>query len=186
VLEYYSATSSISQNTAGPLTIAELGGGYGRTAYVFLKARRCKYVLFDIPPALAVCQRYLRAVFPDRTMFTFRPFKKYEEIRAEYEAAEICIMTPNQIELLPTKTFDLLLNISSFGEMTSEQIEHYYQLIDRYCRGYFYTRQWQEHVNDHDGITISVEDYPTPHNWQLVYSRQHPIQARFFEALYKV
>lgn len=186
VLEYYSASSALSQNTGEPLTIAELGGGYGRTAYVFLKACRCKYVLFDIPPALAVCQRYLQALFPDRKMFTFRPFKTYDEIRAEYEAAEICIMTPNQMELLPTKTFELFLNISSFGEMTAEQIEHYYRLIDRYCRGCFYTKQWQEHVNDQDKITISAKDYPTPNNWELIYSRQHPIQARFFEALYKV
>jgi len=79
ILEYYSIMNYIPYNKKKNLTIAELGGGYGRNAFVFLKARKCKYVLFDIPPALYTCQRYLSSIFPELKIFKFRDFKDYSE-----------------------------------------------------------------------------------------------------------
>jgi putative sugar O-methyltransferase len=54
---------------------AELGAGYGRLAYVTLKALpHASYCVVDIPPALYLSQRYLTALFPDVRTFGFRPF----------------------------------------------------------------------------------------------------------------
>ena len=150
-----------------------------------MKVLKCKYVLFDIPPALYVCQRYLSAVFPELKIFKFRDFKEYSEIKFEYENADICFFTPNQMELLPKCQFNLFINISSLHEMTLEQINHYFHLINGYCNGYFYTKQWLNWTNSRDKLTISYKDYPVPYNWKLIFFRKHPIQTRFFEALYK-
>jgi len=152
---------------------------------MFLKAIKCKYVLFDIPPALYVCQRYLSAVFPELKIFKFRDFQRYSEIKSEYENADICFFTPNQMELLPKRQFNLFINISSLHEMTLEQIKHYFHLINDYFNGYFFTKQWLNWTNPHDNLTISYKDYPVPSNWKLIFFREHPIQTRFFEALYK-
>ena len=58
--------------------IIEIGAGYGRLAYVFVKARPgCKYWIVDLPPALYVSQQYLSAVLPDRKVFTFRHFENF-------------------------------------------------------------------------------------------------------------
>ncbi len=185
ILEYYSIMNYVPLNERENLTIAELGGGYGRCAFVFLKAMKCKYVLFDIPPALYVCQRYLSAIFPELKIFKFRDFKEYSEIKPEYENADICFFAPNQMELLPKRQFNIFINISSLHEMTLRQIKHYFHLINGYCNGYFYIKQWLNWTNPRDNLTISYKDYPILSNWKLIFFRKHPIQTRFFEVLYK-
>ena len=101
--------------------VAELGAGYGRLAYVFLKSEMCKqYVIADIPPALYVSQRYLRVVFPELRFFRFRPFEDFSEVADEFESSKVCFLTPDQLERLPAKYFDLFITISSLQEMKME------------------------------------------------------------------
>ncbi len=65
VYELYSATAALPGNEPGPGGVLELGGGYGRVAWVFLEEfPRARYVLVDIPPALAIAQEYLTTLFP--------------------------------------------------------------------------------------------------------------------------
>lgn len=166
-------------------TILELGPGYGRTAYVFLKLQpRCRYILVDIPPALYVAQRYLTSVFPDRQVFPFRSFDDFSSVRAEFDAADIVFMTPNQIELMPDSSVDLFVNISSLHEMRMDQIRHYFVQISRLTRRYFYFKQWKETTVPFENETIRESDYPIPADWQLVYRQQCTVQHKFFEALY--
>lgn len=186
VLEYYAITDNIPREWKEDLTVAELGGGYGRTAFVFLKTLKCKYVLFDIPPALYICQRYLGSIFPELKIFKFRDFRKYSEIKSEYENADICFFTPNQMELLPKSQFNLFITISTLGEMAPGQIKHYFDLINQCCDGYLYTKQQLIWKNPYDNLTVSYKDYPVPSTWKLIFFQKHPIQKDFFEALYKI
>ena len=168
-------------------TILELGPGYGRTAYVFLTLQRaCRYVLVDIPPALYVAQRYLSALFQDRKIFEFRSFDNYDEIRDEFLHAEIAFMTPNQLAMLPAKSIDLFINISSLHEMRMDQIRYYFAEIDRLTRKYFYFKQWKETVIPFENEKITEADYPVRNDWRLIYRRQCQVQTYFFEALYEI
>jgi putative sugar O-methyltransferase len=109
-------------------TILELGPGYGRTAYVFLKLQPgCRYILVDIPPALYVAQSYLSSVFPERKIFKSGPFDDFAEIRRELENANIIFVTPNQLESLPDKSVDLIVNVSSLHEMRMDQIRYFFR-----------------------------------------------------------
>jgi len=164
-----------------------LGGGYGRLAWVVLSALPdVRYVAVDIPPALAIAQRYLSELLPERKIFEFRHFDSYEEVSEEMEAADVVFLTPNQLDLIPPQGVDLFINVSSLHEMRPEQIAHYLGEIDRHCAGRFYSKQWQRSVNEHDGLVISHDDYPIPAGWRTVYDRPHPVQVKFFEALYEV
>ena len=168
-------------------TILELGPGYGRTAYVFLALQpACKYLLVDIPPALYVAQRYLTTVFPDRRVFQFRPFDDFESIRDELDDASIAFFTPNQLEMLPDKSIDLFLNISSLHEMRMDQICYYFGQIERLTRKYFYHKQWKETTIPFENETIREADYPVGDHWSLIYRRQCEVQHKFFEALYEL
>ena len=168
-------------------TILELGPGYGRTAYVFLALQPgCRYILVDIPPALYVAQRYLTSVFPDRRIFAFRPFDDYESVREEMEDSSVIFLTPNQLELLPDKSVDLFLNISSLHEMRMDQIRYYFGEIARLTRRYFYFKQWKETTVPFENETIREADYPVPSEWQLINRQQCDVQHKFFEALYKL
>lgn len=166
-------------------TILELGPGYGRTAHVFLTLQPgCRYILVDIPPALFVAERYLTAIFPERKVFGFRPFDRYEDVREEFENADILFLTPNQLELLPDKSVDLFINISSLHEMRMDQIRYYFGEIERLTRKYFYYKQWKETTVPFENETIREADYPVGEGWQLVYRQQCAVQHKFFEALY--
>ncbi len=168
-------------------TILELGPGYGRTAYVFLTLRPgCRYILVDIPPALYVSQRYLSAVFADRRIFNFRSFDSYDDVRDEISESDIVFLTPNQLELLPDKSVDLFINISSLHEMRIDQIRYYFGEIDRLTRNYFYFKQWKETVIPFDNEKITEADYPVKDGWRLINRQQCKVQTYFFEALYEI
>ena len=167
--------------------IAELGGGYGRLAFVCLRALpSATYTLIDIPPALNVAQEYLSRVFPDDRVFRFRPFSDYEEIRAEYESSRIRFLAAHQIERIPAKSIDLFVNISSLHEMTPAQIQNYLLQIDRTCRGQFYSKQWRVSQANVNGSVIREHEYPIPSGWERIFHRRHPIQRMFFEARYRI
>lgn len=173
--------------TSGPPSFAELGAGYGRVGYVLMKAvPAATYTVIDIPPALYLSQRYLTSIFADVPAFRFRSFKRYDDVASEFEGARLRFLAPHQLELLPEKAFDYFINISSLHEMTLEQVQQYFRLIHRYCRGRFYTKQWRVSRTQVNGVTLREHDYPVPATWRTVYHRRHPIQRMFFEALYDV
>jgi putative sugar O-methyltransferase len=168
-------------------SVIELGAGYGRIAWVFLSMMPgVRYVVVDIPPALAIAEQYLSTLFADRHVFGFRHFDGFADVADEFEAAQIVFLTPNQLDLLPPQRADLFVNVSSLHEMRPDQIEHYFAAIQTHCAGRFYTKQWQRSINEHDGLVISHDGYPVPAGWQVVFDRPHPVQVEFFEALYKL
>lgn len=184
VHEFYSITKEI--NSERQVNIAELGAGYGRLAYVFLNAfQNSSYCIIDIPPALFISQKYLSRIFQKEKMFTFRPFKSFDNVKEEFESARIRFLMADQIEHLPDKYFDLMITISSLHEMSLEQINNYIKCIDRLTHGYFYTKQWRR-SRTKDNFYIRENEYPIPKNWRTIYKKRHPIQAMFFEALYGI
>jgi putative sugar O-methyltransferase len=185
-LEFISVMSSgVDRGEVG--RILELGAGYGRTAAVFLSLLpEMKYVVVDIPPALAVSERYLTSLFSDRKVFRYRPFRSYDEVREELEAADIAFLLPQQLELLPDQSIDLFLNISSLHEMRIEQIRAYFGILQRLVRHAAYLKQWRVSKIPYDDVVITENDYPIPATWKTVYHRVCAVQVAFFEALYRV
>jgi len=184
VFEFYSITKHMT--SLNKLNIAELGSGYGRTAYIFLKQLSdCTYCIIDFPPALYISQQYLSKVFPKDKIFLSRKFTKYSQIKNEFESSRIKFLMPHQIELLPKQTFDLFINISSLHEMTVTQIKNYFSQIDKLNRQYFYTKQWFR-SRTIDNNHIKMNQYPIPKKWTIIYQHQHPIQKMFFEAFYQL
>jgi putative sugar O-methyltransferase len=185
VIEYYSIRDAT--DVAQCERVLEIGAGYGRDAYVILSLhRRVKYFIVDIAPALYVAQRYLATVFPERKIFHGRDFATYREVQAEMSAADVVFLLPHQLARLPSDFFDLTINISSFGEMTRDQIAYYTHEIDRTSRGTFYTKQWRDSKNPFDALELKESDYPIPLRWQRIYSRECQVQASFFEAAYRI
>ncbi len=187
IYEFYSALNFQAPKQVD-FNIAELGAGYGRLAHVFLKTMpKATYTIIDIPPALFVAQEYLSTIFPEEKVFKYRPFSSFDEVKAEYESSRIRFLMAHQIELLPPKQFDLFLNISSLHEMTREQIDNYFQQIDRTTKGSFYSKQWrQSRAGRENNFVLKEGEYPIPKTWQEIWHRQHPLQQMFFDALYQV
>jgi putative sugar O-methyltransferase len=186
VLEYESITTPIAGS--GELkTVMELGAGYGRTAFVFLKLMPAlRYVVVDIPPALYVAERYLSSQFKDRRIFPFREFSSYDEIREEFESAQIAFILPNQAELLPEKCVDLTVNISSLHEMRMDQVRYYFSQIERLTRHWFYLKEWKMSRNPFEKEQFGENDYPVRPGWSEMFHHECRVQTEFFEAMYRL
>lgn len=185
VHEFYSATKS--QTLSEIKSVSEIGAGYGRLAYVFLKMLpKINYTVIDIPPALFVSQWYLSKVFPKDKIFFYKRFKSYRQIKKEFESARIRFLMADQIELLPNKSFDLMINVSSLHEMKRNQIKNFINHMDRLTHGFCYIKEWYRSMTK-DNLWIKQKEYPIPKRWKIVKFRfPHPIQTWFFDALYKV
>jgi putative sugar O-methyltransferase len=168
-------------------TVCELGGGYGRNAFVTASlAPLSKYIMVDISPALGVSQEYLGAVFADKRHFRYREFATFDAVKGEFEAADFVFLLPHQLALLPDGSVDLFVNISSLHEMRMDQIRHYLSEIYRLVRpgGHFYLKAWKLSKNAIEGIEVREEDYPLG-DWSEVFRRTPAVQTRFFETLLK-
>lgn len=163
--------------------VLELGAGYGRLAYVFLSLAPCRYVIADIPPALLVAQWYLSTLFPDRRIFTWRPFESFAEIADELAAADIAFLTPDQIALLPARFADVTITISSLHEMRPEQIAHHLPLLADRTGQTLYLKQYWSYINTVDGWTLGRDIYTLPAGWTITLERTDTLNPRFFELL---
>jgi SAM-dependent methyltransferase len=184
LLEYDSLQSAIR----APGTILELGAGYGRNAFVIMKLHpKVKYVLVDIPPALWIAERYLSTIFPEKRVFRYRDFEKFEDVADEYERAEIAFLLSSQLAALPIDSVDLVINISSLHEMRGDQVAYYMERFDHVLKagGHLYIKQWKEAKVLFEGVTLVEADYPIPPAWVTITNRTARVQTRFFEALYR-
>jgi hypothetical protein len=145
---------------------------------------RC--IVCDIPPALAIAQRYLTGVFGELPTFRFRRFDDPAAVIPELERARLGFLLPHQLAALPALGADLFVNISSLHEMRHEQIANWFTLIDRHTRGRFYTKQWMRSVNVFDDLTVDRDDYPVPEHWRVLVDREVRATPGFFEAVYSV
>jgi hypothetical protein len=154
-----------------------------------------RYIVVDIPPALYISQRYLAGQFPDRKVFRFRNFCDYSEVMDEFHESQIAFLLPGQLELLPDRTADLFLAIDSLHEMRPEQIEYYFDLIDRLTGRFFYFKCWKNTKIPYDNITLTEGDYPVRPHWFKVFWRDcklltfptwwdgKVVESTYFEAL---
>lgn len=187
-MEYSYIRHSLGNSFSSIKTIAEVGGGYGRLSYLFHlfhQSDGVKIVLVDLPPALLVAQWYLRKVFPDAKIMDYRNFSSFSETEQLFRESSICFLLPHQLEMLPEGTLDLLINVSSLQEMSREQINHYYELVDKKTR-FFYTKQWVWWENSEDKMSVPAVIYPTRPDWHLVNARLNPVHTEFFEAIFQV
>jgi hypothetical protein len=143
--------------------------------------------MVDIAPALWVAERYLSHVFKERRVFSWRLFRDFAEVREEFDAADLCFLTPDQLERLPDASIDLGINISSLHEMTIDKIDYYIGQFDRLIvpGGHFYLKAWKRSVLPVDEVVINRADYPIPAAWRIVVEQTPAFQPTFFEATFE-
>jgi putative sugar O-methyltransferase len=125
--EFYGIRKSwaLAGRSDKPRLIVELGGGYGRLAYVFRKALPdSTYVLLDLPEALVCAYSWLKAVLPQEEIVEYskgRALSAYS--REVLLSAPLWILGAHAIERL--ETADVFVSINNFVVMSPEAVANY-------------------------------------------------------------
>jgi len=163
--------------------VAEIGAGYGRLAYVFMRTfPDIEYCIFDIPPTLAISQSYLaQTLGADRVVL----YGNDSEEAPEYNNfGRARALLPPDLSRFPDKYFDLVINISSFDEMVREQITNYLDLIDRKCAGWLYLKGYTVRDGQDPSRPLGVTQFQHRERWRCVYEDVDPVQPQFVERVY--
>lgn len=163
--------------------IGEIGAGYGRLAYMTVKMfPHIEYCIFDIPPALAVAQNYLAYTLG---LDTVAMYQEYPFISVpDASGQRVKAFLPHQLELVPDRSFGLVINVSSFDEMSPEQVENYFSLIERKCNGWLYLKGYREGRSPTK--RLGLEEFPYRQTWREIYSAPDPVAPLFVEKVYRL
>jgi putative sugar O-methyltransferase len=160
--------------------VAEIGAGYGRLAEVLLShAPHLNYNIFDIPPALAVSQHYLSGILGNASV---NPGWR-TDIAEPATGHSVNSFLAHQLEGMPDSHFDLVINVSSFDEMSSAQVEHYFSVIERKCRGWLYIKG---HSHRRKGDRLGLQDFPYRPQWKLLFAARDPFVETFEDRVYQL
>jgi putative sugar O-methyltransferase len=165
--------------------IAEIGAGYGRLANLAASTyAEMEYCIFDIPPALAISQNYLAQTMGEGKV------RMFSRAAAEFASMDkpsshmIKAFLPHQLECFPDGYFDLVINISSFDEMSREQVENYFSLIDRKCNGWLYLKGHKTAPRWCDVSGGGLSELPYKRSWRLDFQAGDPLVSNFEQRIY--
>jgi len=147
-------------------TVLEIGAGNGNfPSILYHDWAPVRIVLIDLPETLAISIPFLSSLFPSARI------AMPNEIQAAGLPKEFdfAFLTVDQLEVLESDSVDLAINCHSFQEMTHEQIDIYFKLIQRVCRerGLFFTANRVEKIPS-GAEAFSVEQ-PDPPNRMAEY-----------------
>lgn len=158
-------------------TVLEIGAGNGNfTSILYHEWAPIRVILVDLPETLAVAIPFLSSLFPKAKLLM------PNEVQSAGLSGifDFAFLTVDQIEILADNSIDLTINCHSFQEMTHEQIEVYFKLVQRVCResAFFFTANRVEKIPcGPDSFTSEQLDPPNrfaeypwnPQNEKLVY-----------------
>jgi hypothetical protein len=157
-IEYYGISKCIDFSKIERIT--EIGGGYGRLAYVILILHpNIKYTMCDVEPALSIAKWYLPQVLKD---------------------VDLSFISPDQLK----DETDISIACNCLHEMTPEQVHYYFDFFDNKSK-YVYYNCWNDTTIPRDGVRWERYDYPIKNRWTELFNRDF-IRKNYFEALYRV
>ncbi len=145
----------------GRRLVMEIGAGWGGFAWQFkTHFPGTTYVIVDLPPVLLFSAVYLKTLFPLASVFIYgdQPLKELMENPAAYDF----IFLPHfLIPALTLKDIDLMINLVSFQEMTSAQVELYVKYAAQSnCRHiYSLNRNRSRHNTQLGNVASIIGDY---------------------------
>ncbi|HSB02853.1 MAG TPA: putative sugar O-methyltransferase [Anaerolineales bacterium] len=121
--------------------VLEIGGGYGGLAHhVSNICGNITYIIVDLPETLLFSAAYLSLLNPQKKIHIYEPGDFQEA--SQFEAMGSCdfVLVPNyKLQALRRLRFDLAINMASFQEMRTSQVEEALDFIRETCTGVFYS-----------------------------------------------
>lgn len=141
-LDYFQALHEIKMVRSctlgtSALQVVEIGPGYGRTCHTALSLipEITEYWLIDLAPSLGLAKRYLSAVLEPEQFQRVR-FVTAQEFSEQYS----------------NTSFDLAINIDSFGDMPPAVVTQYLNFIKNNCDSFFCKNPLGKYLENPDAV----------------------------------
>jgi len=185
--EFYSIyeTSAINENTEN--IIMELGSGYGRLAFVFLKALpNSHYVILDLPESLLLAQFYLSNAFPKISMSTYEQTREIKNVsRNVLKKKRLWFFGAMKFPEFENNATDVFVNIYSLQEMEKQQLKNYLRIASEKTAKVVYLKQHFIENNPINNEKILEKYYRLPDGWKIIYSRTSNTYLHCFEKAFR-
>lgn len=146
--------------------ILEIGAGNGNLSALLWSKLKATMVIIDLPETLCLSIPFIADLFPDANIIMPHEVNNSWQL----QKYDFVFLTPNQLNWIKDNSIDLSINTFSFQEMTREQIDEYFLLIERVSKNnaYFLTQNRVEKIptysqNQSSEATIRFSEYP----WML-------------------
>jgi len=154
-------------NKAKRNRIIEIGGGNGNLISVIKQfSSKSTVIDIDLPETIASAIAFIKDLFPASKILM--PHEIKSDNFSEYD---FVFMVPSQASLISDNSIDLTINTASFQEMTHDQIEEYYKLIQRvnYEGSFFFTSNRVEKIpcgpNSYEVETLAAPNRFSEYPW---------------------
>lgn len=177
IAEYY------PQIVNEPCVVADLGAGWGRIGYYLTQINpKVSYNILDIPHTLLISQEYIQSTISkeisyysyltnkDIPLFTYNFLTQNPGIRFH---------GTQDLKKFDKKSIDIFINVASFQEMSFNQINSYFELIDNTSH-YFYNQQ------RYSDLEMGYALYPYKGNWNKLFDRDVIFLPLWFENMFKL
>ena len=161
------------------INVLEIGSGYGGLiSKIKRKYKNSRCILIDLPETAVIQTYYLNSEFPNAKFLYLSDLKKYKEKILDIDF-DFLILPYWEIEAIPDKLINLIINIRSMMEMTKETITFYFKQINRIIcdNGNFVC------INRYKKNDIVLKNYPFDLYWKVILSEQSNIQNHIHQLI---
>ena len=116
--------------------VAEVGGGFGGTAYYLLRDRPgTTYIDFDVPESVALAAYYLLKAFPK---LRFLLYGEEELTREAISRSDVVLMPVFELATMPPACVDVTFSSHAMSDLSQEAMIDYLRHVAHMTREYFF------------------------------------------------
>lgn len=118
--------------------VCEVGSGGGLLTALIHEKKKTINVLIDIPNVILSSISLMFTLFPNCKYLLPNEIGKMSDL--DLKSYDFIFLSPNQIHLIPDKSFNFCLNNQSFMEMDMKEVNEYLEFFNRTTKnqGYFF------------------------------------------------
>tara|TARA_B100001175_G_scaffold290593_1_gene275154 strand:- start:51 stop:1166 length:1116 start_codon:yes stop_codon:yes gene_type:complete len=148
--------------------VLEIGGGNGNLMSIIKSHAGSDTTIIDIdlPETISHSMLYIVSVFPSAKILMPNEIESINQTKINFYDYDFVFLTPKQVNLISDDFVDLSINMNSFQEMTHNQINEYFDLIQRVGKNnsYFFTSNRAEKIPCGEG-SYKKETYVLPNRF---------------------
>ena len=148
----------------------EIGAGWGGFAYQFKTlCPNVTYVITDFPELFLFSATYLLAAFPDARVRFYGEVPP-DETFADWHSLDFLFLPNTFHTAVRPERVDMTINMVSFQEMTTQQVEAYVQRAHQLDCPYLYSlnRDRSHHNRELSNVRSIIADYYWPHEVKVL------------------